>query len=626
MRPTYEIELDVPGRSVRVERVTGWRPLRIGSAAQADLVVDDPGVAPLHAEIAPGPRGCLLDARGECLLDGRALAVPVVDLPLPDQCEIALARPDGPRIRVRRLAYQEAQDPQAHVLVRCRAVEVGAVVRDATLELRAGELVAILGRSGSGKTTLLHALAGLVEPTAGEVELVGPSGADGEPRALRVAYVPQRDPVFGELTVRQTLDYAARLQDEGRSAPPGRVAEVARELEIAEVLDRPCRALSGGQARRVAIAMALAGAPDLLLADEPDSGLDPYRAGQMMGLLLALAQRRRIAIAITTHSLLYQNLMHRVVLLAGGRVVASGTPPEVARQFGVRDLHRVYALLASREEAPAEVRRYGPLPARRAPRRFKLARAWALAERSLLRRAVAPWGMVSAVGLPLFLGAAIRLAWWSPPASAAEVTAGAVAVARVGLVAAVWLGLTAATGALVSQREVARYEQVVGVAVRELLLAEALSLAVLVAGQALFLGAILSVGTWLAPAVLGPGLLAAGACGIALGLAVSAWSPSTQAAYFAVPLAMIPQILYGSLFGFPIAGWTPQGAGAAMGYLAFAPALEALFGAEDALRGGWTAASDVPWRAATRLGGMIAVLGGLAALGLARSARPERRA
>ncbi|MGH2919186.1 MAG: metal ABC transporter ATP-binding protein [Solirubrobacteraceae bacterium] len=198
------------------------------------------------------------------------------------------------------------------------------VLRDVDLEIAAGEFVGIVGPSGSGKTTLLRAIAGAIEPVAGR--MVRRPG-------LRVAYVPQVETInwtfpvtvhecvlMARVTGRR-LPWASRAE---RTA----VAEVLARLGIEELSQRHIRELSGGQQQRVFIARALLGEPELLLMDEPVSGVDVRLRHEVLHLLEEL-NARGLAIALTTHDLngIAAHLPRLVCL--NGSVIGAGTPAEV---------------------------------------------------------------------------------------------------------------------------------------------------------------------------------------------------------------------------------------------------------------------------------------------------------
>src|SRR5947209_3468322 len=165
----------------------------------------------------------------------------------------------------------EATVPEARDQLRAADVQVvlpggPRILGPVSLACPPGTLTAVLGPSGSGKSTLLRVLAGLADPTAGEVRF------DGEPAALRVedlGYVPQRETVHDRLSVEEALRFAARLRlDPGPAVEPT-VERVLDELDLAAARDTQIRMLSGGERRRTATGLELVGDPRLLLLDEP---------------------------------------------------------------------------------------------------------------------------------------------------------------------------------------------------------------------------------------------------------------------------------------------------------------------------------------------------------------------
>ena len=186
--------------------------------------------------------------------------------------------------------------------------KVVEVLKGASLEVREGECVAIIGRSGAGKSTLLHVLGGLDRPDAGEVFLRGqslyalPPARRTRLRAQNVGFVFQAYHLLPEMDVTENvLLPAMAISRLGRAALRMRALELLDQVGLA---DRACHMpleLSGGEQQRVAIARALMNAPELLLADEPTGNLDRDTGCQILDLLFGLAHQSRLALVIVTH-------------------------------------------------------------------------------------------------------------------------------------------------------------------------------------------------------------------------------------------------------------------------------------------------------------------------------------
>jgi len=209
------------------------------------------------------------------------------------------------------------------------AVERGGrpVLRDVSFDLHAGEVLGILGPNGAGKTTLFQVLCGLVAPSGGRIALDGRAIAPGA-RELRVAsgivfQSPALDPRLG---ARQNLALAAALHGVGRAEIRRRSREWLERIDLAQRADEPVSRLSGGMRRRVEIVRALMHEPELLVLDEPTTGLDEAAFRRVWRDLLDLRDRRGLSLLLTTHRAEEAERCDRIAILDHGRFVACDTP------------------------------------------------------------------------------------------------------------------------------------------------------------------------------------------------------------------------------------------------------------------------------------------------------------
>ena len=222
------------------------------------------------------------------------------------------------------------------------------VVRDATLRLAPGELVALLGSNGAGKTTLLRAILGLTGRSAGAVRVgdADPARLSAAERARRIAYLPQARPLAWPLRVRDVV----ALGRFAYGASPGRLrgadaAAVERALadaNLEELAERRCDTLSGGELSRTHVARAMAAQAPILIADEPTAALDPLHQHQVMALIRACVDAGDGALVVLHEGALAARFADRLLWMREGRIVADGppeltlTPERFAEVYGVR--------------------------------------------------------------------------------------------------------------------------------------------------------------------------------------------------------------------------------------------------------------------------------------------------
>jgi putative ABC transport system ATP-binding protein len=202
------------------------------------------------------------------------------------------------------------------------------VLRGVSMEVSAGEVVALEGPSGSGKTTLLSILGCILTPTRGEIVVAGETIDPARPSQLRdvrrrsIGFVFQQYNLFPALTALENIEYSLNVKGlRGRGARDEAESALAR-VGLGDRMDFLPRDLSGGQKQRVAIARALAGSPEVLLADEPTANLDTVAGKQVLELFRELARSESKGLLIVTHDPKVRDIADRVVGIRDGRLAA----------------------------------------------------------------------------------------------------------------------------------------------------------------------------------------------------------------------------------------------------------------------------------------------------------------
>ncbi|SCF89815.1 ABC-2 type transport system ATP-binding protein [Streptomyces sp. MnatMP-M17] len=202
------------------------------------------------------------------------------------------------------------------------------VLRGLGFSVPPGQITGLLGPSGCGKSTLMRAVVGTQAKVTGTLDVLGRSAGDAALRA-RIGYVTQAPSVYDDLTVRQNLDYFAAVLDPGRSRRTARRETVARAIEDVDLTshaDSLAGRLSGGQRGRVSLAVALLGAPELLVLDEPTVGLDPVLRRDLWDLFHRIAAERAATILVSSHVMDEAERCHRLLLMREGEILADDTP------------------------------------------------------------------------------------------------------------------------------------------------------------------------------------------------------------------------------------------------------------------------------------------------------------
>ncbi|MGW7439730.1 FHA domain-containing protein [Streptomyces sp. NPDC054849] len=521
-----------PSLSRTFRQPTTVRPLpartvvRIGRATDNDLVIDDLIVSRKHAELRALADGGyeIIDLgshNGTYLngvrLDRRAAALAEGDIVGIGHSAFCLV---GDQLQ----EYVDTGEVSLDVQGLTVAVDHGrkTLLDDVSFPVGAKSLLAVVGPSGAGKSTLLGALTGLRPADQGAVLYDGRDlYRDYAELRRRIGLVPQDDILHLQLTVRRALRYAAELrfpQDTAKAEREARVDEVIGELGLQQRADQPIHSLSGGQRKRVSVALELLTKPSLLFLDEPTSGLDPGMDRSVMHMLRGLADDGRTVIVVT-HSVLNLSVCDRLLVLApGGRIAYYGPPDEALGFFGYeqwpeafeafenerdRDwaaehraspMHRLYVDVSAGRPTPAGTAEPGsevppppPAPHQPPPPPPPKAQSWGSQLFTLVRRYAAVLSadrtfLIIMVGLPFALGAMARALAGS--ALTIETALNALFILCVG---GVLTGAANAVRELVKERVIYQRERAVGLSRSAYLMSKVVVLGTVTVGQAVVL-------------------------------------------------------------------------------------------------------------------------------------------
>ncbi|WP_424004070.1 ABC transporter ATP-binding protein [Haloarcula salina] len=225
-------------------------------------------------------------------------------------------------------------------------------VQGSTFSVDRGEVFGIIGPNGAGKTTTLKMLAGLLEPTSGHAEIAGLDTETAEMRQ-RLGFLPEESPLYEEMTPISYLEFFADLYDVPADVADERMHDTLDELEL-EHRDRKLGDMSKGMKRKVAIARSLINDPDVLIYDEPASGLDPLTTNYVIEFTEQLAEAGK-TIVFSAHNLFHvESICDRVAIMNEGQIVARGDLSELQAEYGHTRYH-VYTTV----DVPDAVRENG---------------------------------------------------------------------------------------------------------------------------------------------------------------------------------------------------------------------------------------------------------------------------
>ncbi|KAF1723081.1 ribosome-dependent ATPase [Pseudoxanthomonas wuyuanensis] len=255
--------------------------------------------------------------------------------------------PEEKRRNHRQIVIPPLQDDDQTVAIEAKGLTMRfgdfVAVQDVDLRIRRGEIFGFLGSNGCGKTTTMKMLTGLLPASAGQAWLFGHL-VDPKDIATRrrVGYMSQAFSLYSELTVLQNLVLHARLFQVPEPDIRARVEEMAQRFGLAAVRDALPDSLPLGMRQRLSLAVAMVHKPELLILDEPTSGVDPVARDEFWRLMIELARNDRVTIFVSTHFMNEAERCDRISLMHAGRVLASGTPAGLTRQRGAATLEQAF--------------------------------------------------------------------------------------------------------------------------------------------------------------------------------------------------------------------------------------------------------------------------------------------
>ncbi|MDO8452663.1 MAG: ABC transporter ATP-binding protein [bacterium] len=219
-----------------------------------------------------------------------------------------------------------------------------------TFSVYPGEIVGFLGPNGAGKTTTIQMLLDLVTPTSGTIRMFGLDMKKSREEILnRVNFSSAYVAMPSNLKVWENLSTFGRLY--GVRDIKNKVKELAAFFEVSDMLSKMTGSLSSGQSTRVNLAKALINDPELLLLDEPTASLDPDVADKVRKLLLKIQKERGVTVLYTSHNMAeIEEICNRVVFINKGKITDSGTPNELIKKYGRKDMNEVFLAITRGEE------------------------------------------------------------------------------------------------------------------------------------------------------------------------------------------------------------------------------------------------------------------------------------
>jgi len=566
--------------------------ITIGRLPENDVVIKDPQVAGVHARMRNVEgRWVIYDENTDTGTYVNHQRIKVAELKDGDEILIGTNKVFLDGFNVRGFSGRGGVGIDAVNLT--KTVKGGRrILNQVSLSIYPGEFVAVVGGSGAGKTSLLHALNGFSPATSGSVLYNGVNIYEN-PLLFRsvLGYVPQDDIVHGELTVERTLYYAAKLRlprDTTSQEISERIDGVLAATGLSDRRQVEVRRLSGGQRKRVSVALELLARPRAIYLDEPTSGLDPALEGRFMALFRQLAEDGT-TVLMSTHVTQSLRMCDKIVWMApGGYLVFYGSPAEALRHFRVQNFGDIYALLETPEDcqrwaatfldssayrvnvgerlhsgpadgARPDVESETDIKQEREPLKDQRGTSWprqlfwlTVRYAEVLRRDLAN------LSLLLFQAPAIGVALWilfggsifAPTAAEGGDALRAVMSLHVITAAAIFLGASNAAREITKEAAIYARERLVNLDIFPYVMSKVLVLSLLCFFQAAVLVGIFATrmdlpgSDWSLFLTLLAAIFLTELAGMCMGLLVSAVSANSDRAMAVVPVLLIPQLIF----------------------------------------------------------------------------------
>lgn len=235
--------------------------------------------------------------------------------------------------------------PAVQVSELTKVINEKILVDRVSFQVEEGEVFGLLGGNGSGKTTVFNMLSGLLEPSSGNIVILGKNIKEIKKGNPEIGMVPQQDSIYETLTVKENLEFFGSQFRIPKKELNARVHSLLEEVKLSKKMDALAASLSGGMKKRLNIACSLIHDPKVIFFDEPTVGLDPVVRKEIWDLVNKLHAEKKTVILTSHYMDEIEELCERVGIMFQGRMVAAGTPSEIKAKYKLKQMEDVFAHL-----------------------------------------------------------------------------------------------------------------------------------------------------------------------------------------------------------------------------------------------------------------------------------------